>query len=140
MTTDTKAVARWDVETMDERTSSEGRWVLFTDHERVVGKHKNQLNKFIAEAERTFGVYEADLAASRAEVEGLKRDAERYRWLREQKRPDHLASERYIAVAVHDWTANLNPGRVGVNTWGNVTVSDEVLDRIVDAAMENGNV
>lgn len=29
-------IKRWDVQTMDERTSSNGKWVLHSDHEAVV--------------------------------------------------------------------------------------------------------
>lgn len=37
MTTDTKAVTRWDWDDLSMITDAEGDFVLFTDHERVVG-------------------------------------------------------------------------------------------------------
>lgn len=126
MTTDTKA------DQMDQYTSSSGRvWVPLTDHERVVGEHKDQLNKFIAEAERTFEVYETDLAALRAEVDGFRKDAERYRWLRDK------------AYKVHEMAPAVILAEAGlpcddIRTDGFVFEDD--LDERVDAAMESNNV
>lgn len=84
MTTDTKAVTRWDVEAkgegldslyVKEFETSCGPYVLFTDHERVVGELKEERMRWFLRA----GEYlkraqaaEAALAASRAEVEGLR--------------------------------------------------------------------
>jgi len=31
-------IKRWDVQTMDERTSSDGKWVLHSDHEAEVAR------------------------------------------------------------------------------------------------------
>ena len=60
MTTDTKAVARYDSVDGCE-VATDGDYVLFTDHERVVG-----------ELEGRIGYLRTALAASRAEVGGLK--------------------------------------------------------------------
>ena len=124
MNTDTKTVARWDVQTMDERTSSDGRWVLFTDHERVVGDLKEERMRWFLRA----GEYlkraqaaEAALAASRAEVDGLKKDAERYRWLKDN------------CEAVADEYATAGQLYFGTYLYGNI-------DSAIDAAMEKGNV
>lgn len=76
MTTDNKAVARWDLIALGENTTDmcqqdDGDYVLFTDHERVVGELKYW--RGLADgyhAERDVGL--AALAASRAEVEGLR--------------------------------------------------------------------
>lgn len=112
MTTDTKAVARWDVESQDGRDCNafkrdDGDYVLFIDHERVVGElqdgfermalkgieMRNEIDTFRAELDvlneaqavcdgtipsallhwhqRSLAA-ESALAASRAEVEGLR--------------------------------------------------------------------
>lgn len=79
---ETKAVARWDVETMDERTSSEGRWVLFTDHERVVGdlvKVVDAHRCVIADFAEDIDTLRTALAASHAEVERQAKVIESYR-------------------------------------------------------------
>lgn len=119
MTTDTKAVARWDVEAKGEGLDSLyvkefenycGPYVLFTDHERVMGdevEHRRRwfvrageylsraqaaersasrsaeeclflrsqrpLARKLTEAEAEIENLRTALAASRAEVEGLKR-------------------------------------------------------------------
>lgn len=73
MTTDTKAVARWsfDIGTRDVYQEVDGPYVLFTDHERVVRELRywqGLANGYHTERD----VALAALAASRAEVEGLK--------------------------------------------------------------------
>jgi hypothetical protein len=80
MTTDTKAVARWEVLGHDELDVEEnGRYVLFTDHERVVANltknHKENLDSWLARGAEISRL-RTSLAASRAEVEGLKMNAE----------------------------------------------------------------
>jgi hypothetical protein len=75
MTTDTKAVARffWSEDEMDEDRS--GDYVLFTDHERVVGDLQAARNhdfKLFALADENIANLRTALAASRAEVEGLR--------------------------------------------------------------------
>lgn len=197
MTTDNKAVARWDAVgpdmAMDE--SSSGAFILFTDHERVVGdevEHRRRwfvrageylsraqaaersasrsaeeclflrsqrpLARKLTEAEAEIETLrtelsasraeldalneaqavgdgtisgsllhwhqralaaESDLAESRAEVEGLKKDAERYRWLRDHAGKDEDQVEIFIEQESYA------PGH---------------LDAQVDAAMEKGNV
>lgn len=60
MTTDTKAVRRWDFIAIDQSTieivgNSEGEYVRFTDHERVVGELKrsqNHTNNVLAHADK----------------------------------------------------------------------------------------
>lgn len=168
MTTDTKAVARWDAVgpdmAMDE--SSGGAFVLFTDHERVVGELESkivtggaisgaaigQITKLAIERD----TLRAALAASRAEADGLKserdglielanrsangirkatgeynrlhaeleelkKDAERYRWLRDSA-PEEWDVTRWLDREHQE-----------------VHVQD-YLDEAIDAAMENGNV
>lgn len=120
MTTDTKA------DQMDQYASSSGRvWVPLTDHERVVGEHKDQLNKFIAEAERTFEVYETDLAASRAEVEGLKKDAERWGHARKLLTVDDIFNRQRE-----------------LHAWQNLVSEEECerADKAIDTVKEKGNV
>lgn len=81
MTTDTKAVARWDWDMARLRmdTFDDGRYVRFTDHEQVVRELKEERMRWFLRA----GEYlkraqaaETALAASRAEVEGLRRTME----------------------------------------------------------------
>lgn len=52
MTTDTKAVARWDIESQDGRdclhlSREDGDYVLFTDHERVVGELRAEIDSLL---------------------------------------------------------------------------------------------
>lgn len=77
MTTDTKAVARWDAGP-GVNPRANGKYILFTDHERVVGELKRLA--YNVDTENEF--LRSSLAASRAEVEGLRKDSERHRWLR----------------------------------------------------------
>lgn len=95
MATDTKAVARWDIginglsNTAEILWHYQGRYILFTDHERVVGELKNRIDVYdisqvcdkeeiakqailIRNKEFTIETLRTALAASRAEVEGLK--------------------------------------------------------------------
>lgn len=135
MTTDTKAVSRWDY-TMAGSLGLDpiGPYVEFTDHERVVGEleiardyWKGQagaaisdvtdlrdtlatLNEAQAVCDGTIPsallhwhqralAAESALAASRAEVEGLKKDAERYRWIRS---PHSKQAESLVGMHVDD--------------------------------------
>ncbi len=118
MITDTTAVARWAVlgprATMGP--SDSGEVVLFTDHERVVGELRAALairSLPIREYTEEINTLRTALAASRAEVEGLKRDAERYRFLR--------SGGGGATLRFH----NTNPAN---------------RDDAIDAAMENNNV
>lgn len=66
---------------------SYGKWVDFTDHERVVGELEQRV--IVAEDEyvkqdREIETLRAALAASRAELAAKSKDAERYRWLQMQ--------------------------------------------------------
>lgn len=77
MTTDTKAVARWDwdVEVDDYEQFDDGHYVLFTDHERVVGELRTALairSLPVREYTEEIDSLRTALAASRAEVEGLR--------------------------------------------------------------------
>lgn len=122
MTTDTKAVARWAVlgprATMGP--SESGEVVLFTEHERVVGELTREakgLSQSLTETFKSEEELRTALAASRAEVEGLKKDAERYRWLKDTP-----------------WTENHEFALV-IQCQMNA-----IWDETIDAAMENGNV
>lgn len=69
-----KQISRWDVQTMDERTSSEGRWVLFTDHEQVVGELQAALASSRAEVEeneKVINVWRGRAQRAEAEAKGL---------------------------------------------------------------------
>lgn len=98
MTTDTKAVARWAVLGVDPMINApSGHYVLFTDHERVVGELQS-------EAKRAFSVYDESmvqrraeirnltgaLAENRAEVERLRKNAARFEWLCKSRRADWI--------------------------------------------------
>lgn len=87
MTTDTKAVARWDWDDLSMITDSEGDFIRFTDYEHMVGELTKELDHAYAGLESKAGwewksdyeayKFEAEtlraaLAASRAEVEGLR--------------------------------------------------------------------
>lgn len=83
MNTDNKAVARWDIDCMRAQMDSfdDGDYVLFTDHERVVGELQAARNhdfKLFALADENIASLRAALAASRAEVEGLRGFASEY--------------------------------------------------------------
>lgn len=119
MTTDTKAVARynnhWAPFDSFMAQAEDGSYLLFTDHERVVG----ELEKSKAIDENHIHVLRTVLAASRAEAEGFKKDAERYRWMRDHAGKDDDLVEIFIDQESYA------PGH---------------LDAQVDAAMEKGNV
>jgi len=102
MTTDTKAVARWDfdVEVDDYEQFNDGNYILFTDHERLVGE-------------------------LRAEIEALVKDAERYRWLRN----DAMNGSKHDPAVLKDGPADCCE-----------FMFDDELDSAIDAAMEKGNV
>lgn len=137
MNTDAKAVARFNFDNYHgcEFEADDGYWVLFTDHERVVGKLRTELdalNEAQAVGDGTISgsllhwhqralAAETSLAESRAEVEGLKKDVERYRWLRD-KAPEEWDVTRWLG-----------------NEHQEVHVQD-YLDEAIDAEMENGNV
>lgn len=123
MTTDTKAVARWGKGLAMMHSEPRGDYVLFTDHEQVVA----ELNQKADDTEYLANLLNEEvkqlrsaLAAKGAEVEGLRKDAERYRWLRDVLRHDH---ERWQAVVDH------NQKNVSVQQFGEA----------IDAAMEKSN-
>ncbi|WP_333627846.1 hypothetical protein [Stenotrophomonas cyclobalanopsidis] len=96
-----KDVRRWDVQTMDERTSSEGKWVLHCDYEQVLEQVQILWAQKVVERD-------AEIARLRAEADALRVDAERWRFLASASssvtfrlhnaRPDHR--ERAIDAAM----------------------------------------
>lgn len=114
MNTDTNAVTRWDWDYEETFAKWDGDYVLFTDHERVVGELKDHIRLSAISALELDAQNRKELAASRAEVEGLKKDAERYRWLKVGGAP----AVSYLEMCP----------------------SSDSWDKAIDAAMENGNV
>lgn len=130
MTTDTKAVARWDLIAVGENTDAmlevhDGDYVLFTDHERVVREWQagaaTTMFRMTDALDKQIEELRTALAASRTEVERLKKDAQRYRWLRDSA-PEEWDVTRWLD-----------------NEHQEVHVQD-YLDEAIDAAMEKGNV
>lgn len=137
-------INRWDVETMDERTSSEGRWVLHSDHEAEVARLRNLLDdkdeivvrqdRLLIERQHAYDRLRAEVnAATKAgldaiaticekerEVDALRVDAMRYRWLRERANSDRTQICHYGT----NWSWNL--------------VTGEIADKTIDAAMGEG--
>ncbi len=82
MTTDTKAVARWDWDEEDMHAHPKGDYVLFADHEQVVAELDAALDRACDLVSSYFGQMRAlneeidqlrsALAAKSAEVEGLR--------------------------------------------------------------------
>jgi len=82
MTTDTKAVARFDAGS-GVNPRENGKYLLFTDHELAVGKMEDRVvnmkswarhdRELIEVLETELETLRTALAASRAEVEGLRR-------------------------------------------------------------------
>jgi len=129
MTTDTKTVARWDWDYEGVYESDTGDYVALTDHERVVGELEQQVivaEQVTVEQDREISNLRTALAASRAEVEGLKKDTERYRWLRDKA---NEANKSAPMVASNPLDPDIS----------RLIHSDE-LDVAIDAAMEKGNV
>lgn len=127
---DTKAVARWDIginglsNTAEILWHYQGRYILFTDHERVVGdltREAKGLSQSLTETFKSEEELRTALATSRAEVEGLKKDAERYRWLKDN------------CQAVADEHSTAGQLYFGTYLYGSI-------DSAIDAAMEKGNV
>lgn len=88
MTTDTKAVSRWECRVatnasgrpyVDDMEFENGRYVLFTDHQRVVGELHAEIVKI-----RGYEVsaLQSKMAELRAESDSLRKDAERWRHAR----------------------------------------------------------
>lgn len=79
MTTDTKNVARWNLgfKGLSDRAAMlehhKGHYILFTDHERVVGELKDHIRLSAISALELDAQNRKELAASRAEVEGLRK-------------------------------------------------------------------
>jgi len=118
MDTDNQAVARWDFRESvgDYEQFDDGDYVLFTDHEQVVA----ELNQKAGDTEYLSNLLNEEvnqlrsaLAAKSAEVEGLKKDAERYRWLKTGGAP----AVSYLEMCPSS------------NSW----------DQSIDAAMEKSN-
>lgn len=167
MTTDTKAVARWDSwgGEKDIQESDTGQFVLFTDHERVVGELRDELetlNEAQAVCDGTIPgallhwhqralAAESALAASRAEVEGLRAARVAYANefpLNDDGEPDvgsvqanirsmKKDAERYawlVGVLRHDYRRWSD---VVDHNQANVSAAD--FGSAIDAAMEKGN-
>ncbi len=64
-----KDVRRWDVQTMDERTSSEGKWVLHCDYEQVLEQVQILWAQKVVERD-------AEIARLRAEADALRHGLE----------------------------------------------------------------
>lgn len=84
-----------------------------------------------AENAATFALRSASDAHSRAEaaeaeLARVKKDAERYRWLRDD--------EGFAAI---DWDANLRVPEMPLEWWETATGGDQ-LDAAIDAAMQGG--
>lgn len=87
MTTDTKAVKLWDLTAVGENTDAmlevhDGDYVLFTDHERVVGELREAFELAMTNlGARNKEVNQLNdaLAASRAEVKRQSKVIESYR-------------------------------------------------------------
>lgn len=127
MTTDTKAVARWNSwgGEIDIQESDAGQFVLFTDHERVVGELKEHIRLSAISALELDAQNRKELAASRAEVEKLKKDAERWSWIME----GHYGNEPARA------------NRVIGSCWSRKAMEDAIDNDIsTQAAMEKRNV
>lgn len=113
-------IKRWDVQTMDERTSSDGRWVLHSDHEVATGELTAATARwFLRAGEYLKRAHEAEAEVARllAEVEAYRKDAERYRWLRERASSDRTQVCHYG----NNWSWNL--------------VAGDLADKTIDAAM-----
>lgn len=69
------------------------------------------------------------------EMKELRRDAERYRFLRDT--PEATDLVRHVKVKVCDWAANLGkpPPTGGKGVWSALTVKGKDMDKEVDAAM-----
>lgn len=115
MSTDTKAVARWDIginglsNTAEILWHYQGRYILFADHERIV----EEIGLLWA---RELVKRDDALATSRAEVEGLRHAVEKI--------------------------ANLDPrddSQMGWNEWGCAECFHKA-SKIAKDAMESGNV
>lgn len=141
MTIDTKAVARFNFDAYHgcEFEAYDGYFVQFTDHERVVKELRAELealNEAHAVGDGTVSgsllhwhqralAAESALAASRADVEGLKKDAERWNWIMQ----GHYGNEPARA------------NRVIGACWSRKAMEDAIDNDIAtQAAMEKGNV
>jgi hypothetical protein len=125
MTTDTKAVARWDGMESDVAPLmvelEDGDYVRFTDHEQVVAELNRKLLQMILGHQEL----RSALAAKSAEVEGLAKDAERYRWLRDK--------------APEEWDISIERGYGPQNDRITEIHVQDYLDDAIDAAMEKSN-
>lgn len=71
----------------------------------------------------------------RAEADSLRKDAERYRWLRQQERPNPFNFQRCISVELNDWASGLSERKGGLDSWSSMQISMERMDSEIDAAM-----
>lgn len=111
-------IQRWDIDTERVRMdmSSEGIFVLLSDHRRVVAEltkaHQDNLDSWLHQRE--------EIAFLRAELAAKSKDAARYAWLREKGRFNGFSVE-------HDTPAWVR------------TYSETSLDAAIDSAMGEGN-
>lgn len=115
MTTDTKAVARFDLWGFDGfmEPQEHGDYVLFTDHEQVVAELRNVAQVMLDSSS-------AEIIRLRAELAVKSKDAARYVWLR-----DHAPEE-------WDVTRHLDDEHLEVHI-------QDYLDEAIDSAMGEGN-
>lgn len=111
-------IQRWGKDGVDYRLvkSDEGNFVMFTDHEQVVAEltkaHQDNLDSWLHQRE--------EIAFLRAELAAKSKDAERYRWLRENGRDRGFSVEQDKGAWVH-------------------THAEKSLDKAIDSAMGEGN-
>lgn len=99
MGTDNKAVARFDLWGFDGfmEPQEQGEYILFTDHERVVGELKEYIRQGAVAALELDAQNRKELTASRAEVERLRKDAERLNFI-ERTFSAVTTQERYLPL------------------------------------------
>lgn len=126
MNADTKAVLRWNSwgGERDIQESDDGQFVLFADHEQVVkelGKDRNEWKQLADSYVEVIREIRTTLAASRAEVEGLR----------------SVLQQIEVMAPVH----GLNP-RAKISDPQHVKVcwNTQLAARSALAAMEKGNV
>ena len=114
MTTDTKAVAQWQFE---EWAKEQGCYIL------APAVHRTD-RYYWSDTQSAWEAWQASLAASRAEVDGLRKDAERWRFARQ------ILSIEAIESASLEFRAYGMPAAEYENLRA---------DNAIDAAMENSN-
>lgn len=124
---ESKVAKRWSMEARDgpgvyPMQEPCGDWILYDDH-------SDALSAVTAEAKRLLAECLALLSERdqiRAEVEALRRDAERYRWLRDQASLEPFGGWAYDLPTVDAW--DCKPGPQLNEQFGS-------FDEAIDAAM-----